>query len=87
MGSISITDGGIVSSGRFVVGENSGSNGTATVSGSGSIWTNTAGCDVGLDGNATLNITSGGQVSDLRRYVQSERMVTGTVTWMVSAPL
>ena len=38
MGSISITDGGVVSSGRFVVGENSGSNGTATVSGSGSIW-------------------------------------------------
>jgi hypothetical protein len=43
-GTFNIISGGIVSSGRFIIGENSGSNGTATVSGSGSTWTNIAVC-------------------------------------------
>ena len=33
------------------------------MSGSGSMWTNIAVCFVGFDGNGTLNITNGGQVS------------------------
>ena len=44
-GTVSITGGGVVSSGRFIIGENAGSNGTATVFGSGSMWTNIAVCD------------------------------------------
>ena len=64
-GTLYIIAGGTVSSGEFLMGENAGSNGTATVSGSGSLWTNTGGiCTVGFEGNATLNITGGGQVSN-----------------------
>jgi T5SS/PEP-CTERM-associated repeat protein len=66
-GNFDITNGGVVASIRFVIGENSGSNGTATVSGSGSMWMNDAVCFVGFDGNGTLSITSGGQLSNLNR--------------------
>jgi T5SS/PEP-CTERM-associated repeat protein len=79
MGSVSITSGGVVSSIRFVIGENSGSNGTATVSGSGSMWTNVAVCFVGFDGNGTLNIIGGGQVSNLNSTSIGENG-TGIVT-------
>jgi T5SS/PEP-CTERM-associated repeat protein len=79
-GNLSISGGGSVLSGRFIIGENSGSNGTATVSGSGSMWTNIAVCFVGFDGNATLNITSGGQVSNSNNTSIGENMGTGTVT-------
>jgi len=64
-GIVNITNGGVVSSIRFIIGENSGSDGTATVSGFGSMWTNIAVCTVGFEGNGTLNITNGGRVSNL----------------------
>src|SRR5439155_27079159 len=44
-------------------GQSPGSNGTATVSGSGSTWTNLVFCFVGSDGTGTLNITNGGTVT------------------------
>jgi len=78
-GNFNITDGGVVASIRFVIGENSGSNGTATVSGSGSMWMNDAVCFVGFDGNATLNITNGGQLSNLNSTSIGENG-TGHVT-------
>ena len=78
-GNFSITNGGVVSSIRFVIGENSGSNGTATVSGSGSMWTNDAVCFVGFDGSATLNITNGGQLSNSNSTSIGENG-TGSVT-------
>src|SRR5262249_18302715 len=77
-GSFNITAGGVVSSIRFVIGENSASDGTATISGFGSMWTNVAVCFVGFDGNGTLNITNGGQVSNLNSTCIGENG-TGTV--------
>ena len=63
-GSLSITGGATVSSSLFALGQSTGSSGTATVSGSGSTWTNLVFCFVGQDGDGTLNITDGGSVSD-----------------------
>jgi fibronectin-binding autotransporter adhesin len=79
-GILNVTNGSVVSSGRFIMGENSGSNGTATISGSGSVWMNIAVCFVGFDGNATLNITSGGQLSNLNSTSIGENGGTGQVT-------
>jgi T5SS/PEP-CTERM-associated repeat protein len=61
-GALSITAGTSVSSFTFVLGQTPGSNGTATVSGPGSTWTNLNFCFVGSDGTGTLNITNGGTV-------------------------
>jgi T5SS/PEP-CTERM-associated repeat protein len=63
-GSLSITAGATVSSTLFALGQSPGSSGTATVSGSGSTWTNLVFCFVGQDGDGTLNITGGATVSD-----------------------
>jgi T5SS/PEP-CTERM-associated repeat protein len=62
IGTVSITAGTSVSSFTFVLGQIPGSNGTATVSGPGSTWTNFNFCFVGADGTGTLNITNGGTV-------------------------
>jgi T5SS/PEP-CTERM-associated repeat protein len=61
-GTVSITAGASVSSYVFVLGQTPGSNGTATVSGPGSTWTNLNFCFVGSDGTGTLNITNAGTV-------------------------
>ena len=61
-GNLSISSGGSVSSGRFIIGENAGSQGTVTVSGVDSTWSNSVVCFIGFDGNATLNVTNGGQL-------------------------
>ena len=78
-GTLSITKGGVISSTRFIIGENSGSNGTATVSGSGSMWTNLAVCTIGFEGNGTLNITNGGQLSQSNTTTIGD-IGTGAVT-------
>ncbi|HZR78365.1 MAG TPA: hypothetical protein VFA58_04110, partial [Chthoniobacterales bacterium] len=62
-GSLNITNGGAVS---VATGSTVGlyGMGTATVNGTGSIWTNTLGLVVGYSGNGTLNILNGGAVSN-----------------------
>ena len=60
-GSVTQT-GGFVSTGTSYVGHMSGSQGTATVTGSGSEWTN-GNLYVGYYGTGTLSIEAGGQVS------------------------
>src|ERR1051325_6997767 len=62
-GTLSITAGATVSSSLFALGQSPGSNGTATVSGPGSTWTNSVFCFVGSDGMGTLNISNGGSVT------------------------
>jgi T5SS/PEP-CTERM-associated repeat protein/autotransporter-associated beta strand protein len=79
-GTLSITNGAIVSSSRFVLADQSGSTALATVSGSGSMWNNNAGCFVGFLGTATLNITNGGKVSDTSASIGDSTGSHGTVT-------
>jgi T5SS/PEP-CTERM-associated repeat protein/autotransporter-associated beta strand protein len=79
-GTLSITNGGVVSSGRFIIGDNVGSSGIATVSGSGSMWVNNVVCFVGYSGTATLNVTSGGTVSDSQASIGEAGGSNGTGT-------
>jgi fibronectin-binding autotransporter adhesin len=79
-GNLNITDGGVVSSIRFIIAENAGSDGTVTVTGAGSMWSNSVVCFVGFDGNATLNITNGGQLLNTSLTSIGESTGTGTVT-------
>lgn len=74
-GSLSILNGGTVSSQTAYIAADAGSQGTVTVSGIGSnggasTWTNAGDLCVGYDGAGTLNILAGGRVSN----------VTGTIS-------
>lgn len=64
------------------IGYNAGSNGTVTVTGSGSVWNNPPGqdMDVGANGTGTLNILNGGTVSNRNGTVAHFVGSTGTVT-------
>ncbi len=69
-GTLSILNGGTVSSLGGYIGYNPGSQGTVTVSGVGSngtasTWTNTGDLYVGYDGAGTLNILAGGRVENV----------------------
>lgn len=75
-GIVNVTSGGAISGNRFILGDNAGSIGTATVSGSGSTWTNAATCIVGFLGTGTLNIMNGGHVSDPAASIGKNGTVT-----------
>lgn len=73
-GALQITDGGsVISNGNVVksiIGNLAGSNGTVTIDGAGSTWSSSTSMafgltefSIGMNGNATLNITNGGMVS------------------------
>lgn len=63
-GSLTIADGGVVTSGAGLIGLYSHSlNNVVTVTGEGSTWTNSRELTVGEEGTATLDIEEGGQVS------------------------
>jgi T5SS/PEP-CTERM-associated repeat protein len=66
IGTLDICDGGQVSNTRGWIGSDHGStsSGNVMVDGAGSIWTNTDALQVGEDGEGTLSITNGGQVSN-----------------------
>ncbi|MBI1826444.1 MAG: hypothetical protein HY287_09460 [Planctomycetes bacterium] len=61
-GNLSITAGGQMLSDSGLVGNLTGSTGTATVDGTDSRWTLSGGLTVGQDGSGTLNVTDGGAV-------------------------
>ena len=79
-GSLIISDGGAVSDTEGYVGLNSGSNGTVTVTGTGSTWTNSAYLNVGVSGTGSLTISDGGAVSNTYGLVGVEEGSSGTVT-------
>jgi len=79
-GSITIAEGANVACGCGYLGYISGSQGTATVTGTGSKWTNSRDLYVGLSGTGTLEITDGGEVSNSTAYLGSESGAQGTVT-------
>src|SRR5262249_17881986 len=57
----------------------SGSTGTATVSGVGSLWTNRGGLVVGTAGAGSLTISAGGQVVDGSSTVAAHATASGVV--------
>jgi T5SS/PEP-CTERM-associated repeat protein len=64
VGTLTIAEGRQIASTAGRLGYSSGSQGTATVSGSGSKWTNLSSLEVGRYGTGTLVIEDGGQVSN-----------------------
>ncbi|MFG1373930.1 autotransporter domain-containing protein [Xanthobacter oligotrophicus] len=65
-GTLNVTDGGSVSDKDAYLGSN-GIAGNATVSGTGSTWTNSA--SLHIDGGSSLTVTAGGSVSDKDGYL------------------
>lgn len=68
-GTLSITGGASLTSAYSYLGQDTGGNGTGTVSGAGSTWTSTGALYVGNLGTGTLNIDNGGVVSSLEGVV------------------
>ena len=63
-----------------VLGNTSGSTGTATVSGTQTTWTSIGNLFVGLDGTGTLNIDNGGTVSNFQSTIGNHAGSEGTTT-------
>lgn len=78
-GSLTIRDHLAVQSSYGFIGYQSGSMGTATVSGIGSTWTNTTDLHVGYHGNGSLVIDKGGAVVDDTGYVGYSKGSVGEV--------
>jgi T5SS/PEP-CTERM-associated repeat protein len=81
-GELTIEDGGAVESSGGRIGDTLffAGSGTVTVHGAGSIWTNTGPLEVGYDGDGTLNVESGGNVSSIDGFIAYNPGSTGTVT-------
>ncbi|MDU0338827.1 beta strand repeat-containing protein [Bosea rubneri] len=80
-GTLHIGAGGIVSNGSGFIGRQTTGIGTATVSGTGAQWNNSAGISVGFSGSGALSITNGGHVSSTTNsYVGVALNSTGSVT-------
>jgi autotransporter family porin len=77
-GTLIINNGGSVTSTSGNVGYTG--QGTATVTGSGSIWANTSNFYVGNGANGTLNIEDGGQVTTLTSYIALGMSTTATIS-------
>jgi len=85
-GTLNILDGGLVSNTESIIGNASGSTGTALISGSDSTWTNIDDLSVGRFGAGELTIADGGSVANRVGYIGREAASSGmaTVTGAVS---
>jgi T5SS/PEP-CTERM-associated repeat protein len=83
-GTLSISDGGSVSSGHqqfcSFIGHGSRSSGVVSVAGTGSTWTNGSSLLVGYGGKGSLLITNGGSVSNWDSLIGANFGSTGSVT-------
>ncbi|MBI1262019.1 MAG: autotransporter domain-containing protein [Rhizobiales bacterium] len=79
-GALNVTNGGEVSTVASYIGDDSGSSGEVTVTGSGSRFTNSDVLAVGYEGNGTLNIADGGSVSNTYGFIGDATTSTGAVT-------
>ena len=80
-GTLNVEAGGEVFSYSGYIGRYSGSTGVATVTGSGSKWTaSSSSLKVGSEGDGTLNVAAGGEVSSSSGYIGDESGSTGIVT-------
>lgn len=61
-GTLSVSDGAVVSSRQGSIGNHPEGTGSVTVDGTGSTWTNTADMTIGNGGNGSLTISNGGSV-------------------------
>ncbi len=85
-GTLQIDAGSVVTNTSGVIANDSGSNGSVTVSGAGATWTNSGDLWVGDNGVGTLGISNGGTVSNVNGWVGNQNdgsvLVTGTgSTW------
>jgi fibronectin-binding autotransporter adhesin len=80
LGSLTIADGVTVSSFTGCLGYNSGSTGMATITGAGSMWTNSSAIRVGGSGHGTLRVEAGGQVGSDSGYLGDDAGSMGTAT-------
>ncbi len=79
-GTLSVTNGGNVSSWNACIGYADGSTGAATVDGAGSNLTNSGSLYVGYSGGGTLSVSNGGNVSTYNGYIGNSLGSTGAVT-------
>ena len=79
-GTLNIDGSGMVTNVDSVLGAIAGGVGNATVSGSGSSWTNTGDLVVGASGTGVLNVASGGVVTDAAGVLGANTGSTGTAT-------
>jgi T5SS/PEP-CTERM-associated repeat protein/autotransporter-associated beta strand protein len=79
-GSLRIADAKVVSSNGGHLGYGAGANGTATVTGAGSKWTNSYDLYIGTSGSGTLSINGGAQASNSKGYLGYNAGSSGTAT-------
>lgn len=80
-GNLAIMNGGsLTNNGLGYLGFFANGAGTVSVDGTGSIWANTAGLEIGSLGTGTLTVTHGGTVSDLNASIGSGAGSSGIVT-------
>ena len=79
-GNLTVSAGGKATSGTGFLGYDAGATGTATVTGDGSQWNNSAYLKVGIHGNGTLNVEAGGKVTNTEGYIGYDYSSTGQVT-------
>ncbi|MBN1911023.1 MAG: hypothetical protein JW818_14855 [Pirellulales bacterium] len=79
-GTLTITNGGMVSHDRSFIASGSNSTGEVTVDGEGSTWTNSVYLFVGRKGAGKLNITHGGMVSNGEGHIGDGFNSTGEAT-------
>ena len=84
-GTLTILDGGVVSNTFGFIGYSDGANGTVTVSGAASKWTNTDGLHVGSAGTGTLAIENDGEVSSAYTRIGLGSGSTGTLNLLGAA--
>jgi fibronectin-binding autotransporter adhesin len=80
-GSLAVSNGAVLSTNvDTYIGDNAGSNGTVSISGIGSTWTNGARLFVGDAGNGSLTIAAGAVVSNTTATIGNSSGSTGIVT-------
>ena len=84
-GTLTIADGGTVTSLAGRIGYSLNTNGAVTVTGTGSSWSNGSDLHIGHFGTGHLTITAGGSVSSLTTVLGSNAGSTGTLDLLGSA--
>jgi T5SS/PEP-CTERM-associated repeat protein/autotransporter-associated beta strand protein len=79
-GTLTILNGGAVTSGTGLVGTFGGSSGTVTIDGVGSTWTNSGRFDAGYFGAAAVTVKNGGTLSSDHGGIGTRTGSTGEVT-------